>query len=221
MTVYVTHCFRPTTFLPEFTRCYTPEWADKLYRGIQRNLDRTARMVCFTDYDADEFKEPIDLFDFSEEPSWLARMETFCPDMYEHYDTGHICWLDLDTIIVGDMSDIDAYEGHWALLLDSGNSGLYGSTIVSCNLQMAKYIWDLWQETRARHKNNSEMQWMRRNLQHVDTDVWDDMAPGQMLSYKNHVTKGVSTDNARLIYFHGHPKPHEVTDDPLVREHWI
>jgi hypothetical protein len=38
---------------------FTPEWVDRLYRGIKRNTTRDFRFVCFVDRDY-EFSEPVE-----------------------------------------------------------------------------------------------------------------------------------------------------------------
>jgi hypothetical protein len=59
------------------------------------------------------------------------------------------------------------------------------------------------------------MEWVRR-FPHA---YLDDDFPGQVVSYKGHVEKKGIGD-ARIVYFHGERKPHQLPDHPLVREHW-
>ena len=44
----------------------------------------------------------------------------------------------------------------------------------------------------------------------------------EIVSYKAHVaTKFVTIRDSSIVYFHGRPKPHEISNHPWVRTHWV
>ena len=53
-----------------------------------------------------------------------------------------------------------------------------------------------------------------------NTKRWQDMFPGQLVSYKKHVRGGPLPEGARLVSFHGKPDPEDVDDD-FVKECWV
>ena len=66
----------------------------------------------------------------------------------------------------------------------------------------------------------NDMEWLRQQ-KHA---FIDDIFPGQVLSYKVDVKKKNNDqlpENARIVYFHGDYKPHELTDLPWIKQHWI
>jgi hypothetical protein len=68
----------------------------------------------------------------------------------------------------------------------------------------------------------SDMIWLGKNIQDNKIDRLQGHFPGQILSYKVEVQgkEGHALDDARIVYFHGVPKPHEIPDEPWVKEHW-
>ena len=51
--------------------------------------------------------------------------------------------------------------------------------------------------------------------------VLNGKSPRRVVSYKKDVRgREEIPENACVVCFHGHPRPHEVTGDPLVKEHW-
>jgi hypothetical protein len=72
-----------------------------------------------------------------------------------------------------------------------------------------RHVYDAWQ-------GENDMTWMRQQ-EHV---FIDDMWPGHVVSFKGHVDH-FGLGDARIVYFHGERKPHELAGVDWVREHWI
>jgi len=64
----------------------------------------------------------------------------------------------------------------------------------------------------------SDQEWISSRLRRAGGVRRRAFPPGWVVSYKTHARRGLPPD-ARIVVFHGSPKPHEV-DDPFVREHW-
>jgi hypothetical protein len=63
----------------------------------------------------------------------------------------------------------------------------------------------------------NDMDWMRTFPHKRIDDLWN----GRVISYKAHVAKqGRLPANAKIVYFHGHPKPNELPHVPWVRDNW-
>ena len=51
-------------------------------------------------------------------------------------------------------------------------------------------------------------------------DVIGRLPQGKVISYKWGAMMRNETRGASLVSFHGFPKPHQIMDDPLLRQHW-
>ena len=154
-------------------------------------------------------------------PGWWSKMEAFGI-------TGPTLFLDLDTVIVGDIEPL-AYSichesnGRFMMLRRWKKEG-WGSGIMGWN---GDWSWMLreflteekhfmcrrtWEMVGGRDSYRGDQDWIstvierRKNTEIVAAQ---DFCPG-IYSYKHHVRgKGIPKD-ARIIYFHGRPRPAEV-----------
>ena len=77
---------------------YTPEWVGRLRAGVKRHLPREHMFVCLSDVDVPSMRIPLE----HDWPGWWSKMELFRLP-------GPILYFDLDTAIVGSLSDIADY----------------------------------------------------------------------------------------------------------------
>lgn len=213
--------FRPTGRLPAFSSGYSPEWADRLLRGLRRHTP-DPELVVVTDYEPENFEEPVQAIEFvHRERGWASLMEMFRPDVVGE----RAILVGLDTVIVGDLADIDGIQEDAVFPRDPYHAPALCNALVSVSALGAETIWDCWQSEREEALDDpqflnfgafSEMLWMRERL---EPDAWlDDLVPGQVVSYKVHCGDGLPLD-ARVVYFHGRPKPQDV-HNPWMQEHW-
>lgn len=192
--------YRNDTNIPPWGHCYTEEWVDKLYRGIQRNYSQDFNFICLTDK----------VYTFKEKGIWqlpLIRRNWHRDCLQLHALPGtRLVLMGLDTVITGSLDEIFAYAGELAVPRDPYLKK------VPCNAVVLQHG--------ARPdisivKSSSDM----TALESFKFEWLDDLFPGDILSYKVHV-KNREHGYPKIVYFHGIPKPHEVTDDIIVRN-WI
>lgn len=101
---------------------YGPEYVNNLYAGVKRHLDRTFRFVCFTD-DATGLVpgvEPLPLPALDLPPghpdSRWRKLALFRRDLADLRGTA--LFLDLDQVIVGDLSPFCELPGTFLILRD-------------------------------------------------------------------------------------------------------
>jgi len=187
-----------------FSRCYTEEWVEKLYRGFKRNLSHPFKFACFTDRPR-AFSEPI----FQKRlvtpvPSYGCFIEPFRLDV-------PMILVGLDTIIVGNIDHMANYcltETELALPRDpyQPDRSINGVALIPAG---HKAIFDDW-------RNENDMEWLRRF-----PNAWiDDLFPGEVLSIKFHDVRRKGLQGASIIYAHGRPKQNELTGHDWVRDHW-
>lgn len=194
----------------DFSSMYTEAWVERLYRGFARNLTRPFRFVCYTDRDR-TFAEPIE----------QRRIKSAAPtyaDCIQPYEMGEpMILVGLDTVVTGNIDHLADYclaAETLALPIDPLAKGPDGGRIACNGVALVPaghgYIAEL-------HDGSNDMEWLRRQ-EHV---FIDDLWPGQVVSYRCHV-KEHGLDDARICYFHGREKPHElaVAGDRIILEHW-
>jgi hypothetical protein len=200
--------------MPEWSKVYTPEWVDKLYRGIQRNtMDLKIDFVCLTDreYDFEEDVHQIPLR--NPEAGWGSLCEAWRPDLM----LGRRCVLGLDTVIVGPIDEIMQTDCDIGLLRDPYAPDQIGNMVGIYDEYYSGNLWLLWLES----EGLNDQQFLRK---YVGTDravLLNDKYPGQILSYKVDIKgKAVAVPPVKIVYFHGNPKPNEIKDEWIL-EHWI
>lgn len=138
-------------------------------------------------------------------PGWFAKFEIFRPGVVD----GHALYLDLDTLVLGDLSDMLTYTGPLALLSDfyaplKPQTGVMAWTAGD---PTAAEIWDVWVE-------HAEW-WMKREKSQArilaaiagtrDFPRLQELFAGQILSYKKDA-RGMCPDGTRLLCGHGRPR---------------
>lgn len=187
-----------------FSRCYSEEWVEKLYRGFKRNLTEPFRFVLFTDR-MREFSEPIEQLKLiTKKPSYGCFIEPFRLD-------SPMILVGLDTIIVGNVDHFARYckEGeNVALPRDpyQPDRSINGVALIP---RGNKRIFDWW-------RGENDMEWLRK----FPWEPIDDLFPGQVLSLKAHDVRRKGLQGAKIVYMHGNPKPNELTKLHWVQENW-
>ena len=183
-----------------FSRMYDEAWVEKLYRGFKRHCTVPFEFVCFNDKDR-MFDEPIHQTRLTGDLNYGALIEPFVLN-----EPTIICGL--DTIVTGNIDPLANY------CLEAGKIAVPRDPFfpqMVCNgvaLVPGGHAWvyDDW-------NGENDMDYIRS----LDVEVIDDIFPGQVVSYKGHV-KAYGLDDARIVYFHGEEKPHQLDHDWIDRE---
>lgn len=189
-----------------FSRCYSEEWVEKLYRGFQRNLTVPFRFVVFTDRNR-QFSEPV-----IQEPIWAEGEIGYdvCTQPYR-LDVPMIL-VGLDTVVVGNCDHL----AHYCMTGDkvavprdpfAPHQACNGVALVPGG-KKAEFFDD--------HNGENDMEWIRMN----DHVFIDDLFPKSCVSFKGHVAHFGVEDETAIVFFHGREKPHELSRLGWVREHW-
>ena len=203
MIAIATLFWQANRYSQSFSSMYTPEWVEKLYRGFARNLTEPFRFVCFTDREY-EFCEPIEQMRItSQMPSYADCVEPFRLDV-------PMILCGLDTVIVGNVDHLARYcleADAIALPRDPFHKSRACNGVVLAPGGNA-HVYTEW-------SGENDMEWMRKQ-EHV---FIDDAFPGAVVSYKGEVMSAGLRD-ARIVYFHGRSKPHELAHLDWIRERW-
>jgi len=207
--------FRGGDSVPPHSRdTFTPEWADRLYRGLARNLTVPWEFWCLTDEPAGAFNEDVHVEPFAHGRRDLQSciLECFRLD-------GRVLFMGLDTIITGNMDDLARYDGPFAMIRDPNFPTRAASGVMSWRDRQD--IWAAFLADDASHESHmfgypADQGWLER----FNQEWLCERFPRQLVSYKCHVKRDRTVlDDARLVYFHGMEKPHQISE-PFVRECW-
>jgi hypothetical protein len=184
------------------------EYAPKHVRWLARQVSPDVRVVCLTDnkYFDEPNIEKIELrYDY---PGWWAKLELFRPDL----GLGDFLYMDLDTRV---FELPETCGTRPVVLYDAYGSAIANSGLMYLPQNCRHEIWDEW------IKNPSK--WMANYRYHGDQGVidhfwrnesrWQSLFPGEIISYKvDVIAKKLPVSAAKIVYFHGKPRPWEVTE---------
>lgn len=186
-----------------FSRMYDESWVVKLHGGFARNLTVPFRFVLFTDRPRDLPAEIVQERLRTEKPNYGALIEPF------RFGTKMIV-CGLDTVVTGSIDHLAAYcdrADKVALPRDpyAPHRACNGVALVPDGQQ---FIYRNW-------RGENDMEWLRQQP-HV---FIDDLFPGQVVSFKGHVRQ-CGLGDARIVYFHGQEKPHQLSGVDWIEKHW-
>ncbi|MDB4726530.1 hypothetical protein OAF54_03745, partial [bacterium] len=204
---------------------YTPEYVLNLQDAVASHLPAQHQFVCMTELPIPGV--PCIKLDKGW-PGWWSKMEMFAPDMEKY---GRILYIDLDTVITGDISDIAGYDGDAPAIVRDFIHGGPSQSILSYRAEQFDHVWKIFSMAPERWMEDGDKmrppnfgdQIMMNEVQHpFEFNYWQDLLPGQIISYRLDCKKSnvidILPDDARMISFHGRDKPHSRTG--WVREYW-
>lgn len=180
---------------------YDASYVERLRDGVARHLPGSD-FVCLSDVDVPCERIPLR----TDWPRNFAKIELFTPGLFD----GSVLFLDLDTDVVGDLSDIASYDGDFAMIDDWLYPHMGASGVM------------VWRETAAsraiyegfKASYPGVLESFRRDQRwiHMSLPGWTPLRatyPGQIVSRWCECIDEVPED-ARLVCWHGTPRPHEI-----------
>jgi hypothetical protein len=190
-----------------------------LHAGVNRHLPGV-RFVCLSDMDVECERVPL----LEGWPGWWSKLELFRPDL-----VGPILYADLDTLIVGSLADI-AGAGKLTLLSDFYHPAEAASGLMFLPEEDRAAVWRAFTadpDRIMRRCADFDQNGVRGDGKFLGEMLgdraarWQAELPGQVVSYKLHVRERTSSretgngdvpKGARVICFHGRPRPWEVKE---------
>lgn len=182
---------------------FTAEYVTRLFYGVMTNSSRKIRFVVYTDSDEDMPGDKVSLTENL--PGWWSKLELF--RKFE----GRTVFFDLDTIITGSLEPLYDYDGPMAIIRDFYNPSILSTGVMAWNSPM-QFLYPSEDEKRIIMENPRAMDqhYIVRKLteRKWNIDIVQDIIP--LVSYKAHCRDGGVPKEARIVCFHGKPRPHEV-----------
>lgn len=188
---------------------FTAEYVYRLREGVAKHCRAPHKFVVLTDEKFEDFETvrlPRQL------PGWWGKTSLFQTGLF----AGQVAYFDLDTMIVGDITDIVSQPQDFAMLRD-----FYGKPRVNSGVM----VWNADKDWSAIYETFSlglipaysesmekwgDQAWIYDCLLDEPTRLQDDF-PGRIVSYKVDVQKqGRVPKEASIVAFHGKPRPHQI-----------
>jgi hypothetical protein len=178
---------------------YDVEYVERLYRDVRWHTP-AARFVCLSDVDVPCERIPL-IHDW---PGWWAKIELFRPGLFH----GPVLYLDLDSLVVGDVTPL--FRKRFTALADfyRPSSGI-GSGVMAWEGDMS-HLYHTFRETPDIWQNHctSRECWGDQGFiaLHQQADKFQQLLPDLVQSVKLRAPRA----KARVLCFHGRPKPRDV-----------
>lgn len=177
---------------------YPMEYVAILRDMLHRNTlpDRERRFLCVTDR-PDELPEGVEPVEPEPDlPGWWQKIALFKPGKLPE---GRIVYFDLDVAITGELDTLIDQPG----IIRDWHLPTYNSSVM---------VWDTGEHAEAWERFTPDVVQRLRGDQDWLSEVggWETFPEGWCVSFRSHAQQWPPA-GARVICFHGRPKPHEVT----------
>lgn len=199
------------------------DYVNRLYRGVQRNIDTPHRFVLMCDDRLRGLEGGV-----VQVPLKPLSMEGCLPKLAVHRPdnglTGRVLVFDLDTVIVGSLDGFCDYRGPLATRAWFGgiarNIWMSGGDLLGFDAGSTNWIWERFAKDPQAVENWTEgrERFVYREWCGDELKYWQKELPGQLVSYKWHVRVGLPP-GARAVSCHGRPRPHEIQSH-CIKENW-
>jgi hypothetical protein len=187
-----------------FSRCYDESWVKRLYDGFARNLTRPHQFVLFTDRRRDlGDRDVLQIIINAIEPGYGSFVEPYRLD-------DAMILVGLDTVVTGNIDHLADYCLN-ANMIALPADPFHPTTV--CN--GVALVPAGQRNVFTRWAGENDMKWMRQQKY----KVIDYLFPGHVVSFKG-AAKGYGLRDARIVYFHGEEKPHQLGHLEWINRHW-
>lgn len=209
---------------------YDASWVSRLRAGVARHLPIAHQFVCLSDVDVPCERIPL----AHDWPGWWSKIELFKLP-------GPVLFFDLDTAIVGDLTGAAeiATRPMFTVLQDFYRPHGYGSGMMAWggghfdNVEWLYLTFARYAETEMKERGGDQAFIERQRPDNVSR--WQDVLPGQVVSYKVHCQGAYGThfnedlqryvpaaipSGARVVCLHGLPKFADMSQHDPVRQAW-
>lgn len=188
------------------------EYVNILADMVGRNISKETsyKFICFTDT-PEGIDSAVDVrpLPVSGLDGWWNKLALFKEGLFP--DGDRILYLDLDTVITSGLDEIIKYDGQFAILRDFYREDGLQSSVMAWKAGHQSAIFNKWLYQGMPKTEYGDQHWIEECFTDFKYDLWQSLYPGFFVSYKIHATGGIPK-SARMVIFHGLPRPHQVKD---------
>ncbi|WP_193184168.1 tetratricopeptide repeat protein [Nisaea sediminum] len=194
---------------------YGPDYVNRLFSMVRRHLPGNWRFVCYTD-DPRGLRPEVRVIDISgiQIRGWWTKLALFDPNLPVADPT--IFYLDLDTVVVGDLGFLEGLKVGFHIL-EHPDSPCFNSSVMLFDRAFAAPVY---QRIRKRDVERlvGDQDWIEECMPGLDT-----FPHGPIRLYRGlHPDldpAGLAETGTRIVTFPTNPKPHMI-EQGWVPEHW-
>lgn len=193
---------------------YTPDWVTRLQRQVSAHAP-PHKFICLSDTEI----AGIDCVPLAHDwPGWWAKMCVF-------QVPGPCLYMDLDTLVVGPLDDIAAVAvgRGFTILRDFYRPDGLGSGLMAWSTcALTAHLYERFRADPAAGMNRAggDQAFVEAYMPDDYVTRWQDVVPGQVVSWKADRCEGGPPPNARIVAFHGRPKQPDLPAANWARRHW-
>lgn len=195
---------------------------------VERHMRQNYVFTCLTDDCAGAHEAGINYLPLMHDlPGWWSKLEVFRPSVV--YGMSAAIYLDLDVVIMGDLSPLTHTTSRGLTMVeDFIKKGSGNSSVMSWRADFRHVLRRMVDSDRGfihtydRIRPNGrigDQAFIEDSIRMVDgDDAINFFDPGEVISYKMDVMRGrVEPHSARVVTFHGRPKPADVSEEWVTR----
>jgi hypothetical protein len=179
-------------------RNYTAECVYRLEEMVEKHTQQLHRFVCLSNVSVPGVEcIPLE----HDWPGWWSKIELFRPGLFND----RVLYLDLDVTVVGSLDDLADHPHPFCAIPDYQYPLQINSSVMAWDAGIADHIYSRFKPS-VMTEMHGDQNWIHRNIEAV-------RFPRRWCpSYKAHVLPngGNVPKDARVVVFHGSPKPWEV-----------
>lgn len=203
---------------------YTPEYVEKLKRAFERHLPTPHKFVCLTNEPFADYCIPL-LHDWK---GYWAKMELFRPGLL----TGRVLFVDLDTVILNDVSALLNHDKRFVMLTNPGSKTELNSCLMYWDTDNS-FLYERFSAEPERIMSSKhyfyparigDQGFIQARMAEAKRSVetwWKILPAPFFIHFQDDVLKGRSWGSASICWWSQGPKPHAVRAHPLIKEHWV
>jgi hypothetical protein len=190
---------------------FNAQYVDILFKSILRNSTHDLRLICISDVNA-----PHSINFQNNWSGWWSKIELFQFD-------GPVIYFDLDTVIVGDLTPFydlikSTTERKLFMLKPFGKHERMASGIMAWTGDWSR-LYDNFDYEKHSKQFRGDQDYIADAIKPEDNVDFIQNHISGIYSYKYHCRPKLPND-ARIVCFHGHPRPHEAQHQDWVKRNW-
>lgn len=207
---------------------YNWEYVEKLHSMLQRNLNSEVKLHVYTEHDRPVPGSMIKhcLIDWPEanqhKKRWWYKIQLFNQELF----SGDIIYFDLDIVIIDKldwMLDLPT-DILWAVrdfkYLQNENLYQINSSVLKLNVSKFNWVWEKFKSSNIAEEIKS-YHGDQDYIEYVVAQNQRQYFPDQKItSWRWQAQNNIIDSQTSVLVFHGQPKPHELTDNVVIKQHW-
>ena len=194
---------------------FSDDYVYNLKSMVERNTTVPHQFVCFSDRELEGIKTVKLISGYQ---GWWNKMQMFNTD----FRLGNrVVYLDLDTLIVGNIDWLLEYDGMFMGIEDLGAvnehqpelKGRLQSGVMAWDYRLNSHLWNRFTSSGESQRYRGDGEYLNHIVPKYQRDFIQKRYKGKLKSYKYQVYSEGITDDLSIICFHGRPSiPQAMTE---------